>query len=262
MNFSLQTLSIDGFGDSRRLIHAFSPRHFISEEGVREELQLGRKSDPKSSANHQIRFLQSLGIGGREIYFIKQVHGDRVVMLDQPDVTVEAVEREEADALITHLPGRPIAVLSADCVPVILYDPQNHVAAVIHAGRKGTQMGIVSKTIAVLSKVYDSNPGRLLMAMGPAIGGCCYEVDEPCIAPFRKHYEKWKSFITPVAGDRFLLDLFQANEWDARNGGIIPENIYHARECTSCNNSRWFSYRKEGTCGRIVSLAMLLPGSR
>ncbi len=257
MKFSLKTHSIDGFSYFPRLVHAFSPRSFERENGLHEELSLGRKSDSRSSAQHRQWLLENLNIDSKELFFVKQVHGDRVFVLDDPQKSADQVEREEADALITHLTEKPIAVLTADCVPVILYDPEKHVAGAIHAGRKGTQKSIVSKTISMLSKAYGSNPQDVVMALGPAIGGCCYEVDEPCVEPFRQNYRGWEGFVTANSRSRFMLDLLKANAMDAERAGISKENIHRSGECTSCNNDRWFSYRREGTTGRIVSLAML-----
>jgi len=95
------------------------------------------------------------------------------------------------------------------------------------------------------------------MALGPAIGGCCYEVGDPCIAPFRENYREWKGFVTAHSQNKFMLDLLKANTMDGVRAGIAKENIHRSGECTSCNNDRWFSYRREGTIGRTVSLAML-----
>lgn len=257
MKFSLETHAIDSFSYFPRFVHAFSPRNFERENGVREELLLGRKADPKSSRQHRQLLLENLNIDSKELFFVKQVHGDRVFVLDDPQKSVDQVEQVEADALITHLTGKPIAVLTADCVPVILYDPERHVAGMIHAGRKGTQMSIVSKTISMLSSIYGSRPQDVVMALGPAIGGCCYEVEDSCIAPFRENYRKWEDFVTANSQSRFMLDLLKANAMDGMRAGILKENIHRSGECTSCNNDRWFSYRKEGTTGRIVSLAML-----
>jgi YfiH family protein len=257
MRFSLKTHTIDSFSFSPDLVHAFSPRSFERKKGDREELLLGRKSDPRSSSQHRQLLLENLNIDSKELFFVKQVHGDRIFVLDDPKKSADQVEQEEADALVTHLTEKPIAVLTADCVPVILYDPEKHVAGVAHAGRKGTQMGIVSKTISILSKVYGSRPQDVVMALGPAIGGCCYEVEEPCIVPFRENYREWKDFVIAHSQNKFMLDLLKANEADGVRAGILKENIHQAGECTSCNNDRWYSYRKEGTTGRIVSLVML-----
>ena len=257
MKFSLKTHAIDSFSCFPHFVHAFSPRSFEREEGIREELLLGRKTDPRSSSLHRQLLLQNLNIDSKELFLAKQVHGDRVFVLDDPQKSSEQVEQEEADALITHLTEKPVAVLTADCVPVILYDPVKHVAGVIHAGRKGTQMSIVSETISMLLKVYGSRPQDVVMALGPAIGGCCYEVDDPCIAPFREDCPGWEDFVTAKSQSKFMLDLLKANAMDGVRAGILKENIHRSGECTSCNNDRWFSYRREGTTGRIISLAML-----
>ncbi len=261
MKFALKTYSIDSFGDFPEFLHAFSPRSFERAKGIFEELLMGRKADPGSSGQHRKLLLENLNSGAQEIFLVKQVHGDRVWVLDDPEQSPEKVEQEEADALITHLTQKPIAVLTADCVPVILYDPKQHVAGVVHAGRKGTQLSIVSKTISMLSSVYGSRAEDVAMATGPAIGGCCYEVDELCIEPFRNNYQEWESFVTPRSSGRFMLDLLKANEADGLHAGILRENIHRFGDCTSCRNDRWFSYRREGTTGRNVSLAMLLPRS-
>jgi len=257
MEFSLKTHSIDSFSNFPHLVHAFSPRSFEKAGGVCEELLLGRKNDPRSSQQHCQLFLEKLNINSKELFLVKQVHGDRVFVLNDPQKSVDQVEQEEADALVTHLTEKPIGVLTADCVPVILYDPEKHVVGVIHAGRKGTQKRIVSKTISILSNSYGSLPKDVIMALGPAIGDCCYEVDDPCIVPFREHFQGWKEFVTGNSQNRFMLDLLKANEADGMAAGVAKENIHRSGECTSCNNDRWFSYRKEGTTGRIVSLAML-----
>ncbi|NIQ00314.1 MAG: peptidoglycan editing factor PgeF [Nitrospinaceae bacterium] len=252
-------LSIDKLNRFPQLVHAFSPREFVNEAGEREEFLLGRPGDPKTSARHRTVLFQMLSLASNEIYFTRQVHGDRVFVLNNPELLPAQVELEEADALITHLTGKPIAVLTADCVPILLYDPDQHVAGVVHAGRKGTQRAIISKVISMMVKVYGVLPDSLRLAMGPAIGGCCYEVGEDCIEPFRRNFPDWKSWITPHSGDKYRLDLLKANEAESVRAGVLPENIFRSGECTSCNNDRWFSYRREGTTGRMVSLAMLLP---
>ena len=257
MKFSLKIRSIDSFSYFPGLVHAFSPRSFERENGICEELLLGRKADPRSSQRHRQLLLEYLNINSKELFFVKQVHGDRIFVLDDSQKSSDQVEREEADALVTHLVEKPIAVLTADCVPVILYDPEKQVAGVIHAGRKGTQMRVVSKTISMLSKTYGCRPRDVVMALGPAIGGCCYEVEDACVVPFRENYPGWEGFVTANSQNRFMLDLLKANEMDGVQAGISKENIHRSGECTSCNNDRWFSYRKEGTTGRTVSLAML-----
>ena len=93
--------------------------------------------------------------------------------------------------------------------------------------------------------------------MGPGIGGCCYEVDETCIEPFRRAYPEWKSFVKLSPGNKGWIDLFTANELDAKEAGVPLKNIFRLWECTSCSNHRWYSYRSEGETGRLMTIAML-----
>jgi len=258
----MQTHSIDSFEKFPGLLHAFSLRSYESAPGEFSDVLLGRLSDPRSSLQHRKMLLEQLGISSGKLFLVSQVHGDRVFVLNDSGQLPEAVEQEEADALVTHLLDMPVAVLTADCVPVILYDPVARVVGVIHAGRKGTQLRLVSKTLSILSDIYGSKAERVQMGMGPAIGGCCYQVDEPCLAPFRSAYSNWESFVKVSSGGKFLLDLPAANTADACESGVRPENIHLSGECTFCRNDRWYSYRREGTAGRIVSLAMLVPPGR
>ena len=121
------------------LVHGFSQRNFISSEGEKKELLLGKYDDENCSLQHRQWFLQSLCIKNTEqIFLLKQTHSDRVYVLEDADKAEADVAGEEADALITHLTNRPIGVLTADCIPIIIYDPVLHVTGAVHAGRKGT----------------------------------------------------------------------------------------------------------------------------
>ena len=188
---------------------------------------------------------------------MNQVHGNQVYVLKDPALTAAQVAAVEADALITQLVDRPIGVLTADCVPVILYDPNRHVAGVVHAGRKGTQQRILSKTLATLVRVFGSEPADIIVGLGPAIGGCCYEVDAPCLLPFQHQFVDWERFISKSGKGKYLLNLPSANKLDALSAGVKSKNIFDLGECTACHLERWFSYRREGPTGRLVSLVML-----
>ena len=256
----MQPVHIDAIRKFSNFVHGFSPRSFLSDEGIKTELKLGRKG--LKETQHTQLFLKSLDITSGGIFILNQVHGNRVYVLDDPDLSPEQVGNMKADALITHLVDRPIGVLTADCVPVILYDPQAHVTGVVHAGRKGTQQRILSQTVAALSRVFGSQPANVIVGFGPAIGGCCYEVDEPCLPPFRKNFSDWERFTTKSTDGKYRLDLLAANKLDALGAGVELKNIYDLAECTACHQERWFSYRKEGPTGRLVSLSMLRDSER
>ena len=180
-----------------------------------------------------------------------------IYVLKDIGVPVGEVGPCEADAIITHIPDCPIVVLTADCVPIIIYDPIKHVVGVVHAGRLGTQKRILTNTIEALSREYHSNPKDLIVGMGPAIRGCCYELDEPCALPFVKKSLLCSEFINKTGENKFFLDLPKVNRFEGYEAGVLMENIYTDGPCTSCENHRWYSYRREGKTGRLITLAML-----
>jgi YfiH family protein len=239
------------------LVHAFSPRNHERKDGTTGELNFA--SGSRSMRANVQWFLQSIGMNKEEVFLVRQVHGNVVYDLKDASASSSQVADVPADAIITRLAGKPIGVLTADCIPVVVYDSRLQVTGVIHAGRKGTALGIVSKTIQTMQKLYGSNPQDILVEMGPGIGGCCYEVDQDCIEPFKKLYSDWTKIAKPSSSDKFMLDLFSANAEDAKMAEIEPGNISHTGICTSCQVKRFFSYRREGTTGRMLTVAMLNP---
>lgn len=238
-----------------RLVYSFSPRSLELKDGTTSELNFTARN-PSASSNTQW-FLQSIGINKEEVFLVRQVHKDTVYDLKNASVSPTQLAEIPADAIITRQVGLPIGVLTADCIPVVVYDPRLQVAGVIHAGRKGTALKIVSTTIQAMQKIYGCDPKDLLVEMGPGIGVCCYEVDRDCMEPFKKLYPHLTELIKPLPSGKFMLDLFSANREDAHMAGIDPKNISETGFCTSCQVERFFSYRREGTTGRMLTVAML-----
>ena len=111
----------------------------------------------------------------------------------------------------------------------------------------------------MLSREYGSRPEDLIVGMGPAIRGCCYEVGEDCILPFTK-MDSGKSGIVKITNEKKLfLDLPEANRREGCEAGVLNSNIYADGPCTFCENQRWYSYRKEGNTGRLITMTMLRP---
>lgn len=239
------------------LVHGFSPRRILDEKGQCRELDFGRDAGARARKGDTLSYLRALGISGDSVFGVRQVHGDKVHVLKQTGVSIPGEGPVEADAVVTHLPNRPIAVLTADCIPLILYDPRCHVTGVVHAGRLGTSLHILSKSIAALRDNYGSRPADLIVGMGPGICGACYEVDEAAIEPFRAGYARWEQWVEKRPAGKYLLDLFAANRDDAEQAGVPPLQIHQTGLCTSCHNDRFYSYRKEGARGRMMALAML-----
>lgn len=257
MNELFHPVLIEALACEESLVHGFSPRRILHEKGQSRDLDFGghrgeglRRGDTRS-------FLNALGLAGDTVFGVRQVHGDRVHVLKHPECSVPGDGPVEADAIVTHLSNHPIAVLTADCIPVILYDRRRHVSAVVHAGRKGTSLRILSKCIATLRDQYASRPEDLVAGMGPGICGTCYEVDEAALEPFRTGFARWERWAVRRPDGKYLLDLFAANRDDAVEAGIPAAQIHQTEFCTSCHNDLFYSYRREGAKGRMMALAML-----
>ena len=182
-----------------------------------------------------------------------QTHSDHIkVIQKQENKGWESLEDaiEDCDALITDAEGVVLSILTADCVPVLLYDKKKKVVAAIHAGWKGTQAHIVTKTVQKMTDVFGSNPKDIQAGIAPSIGSCCYEVGEDVAGHF---------FETPEAftkqGEKYMLNLPYLNKEQLLSAGVSESNIEMSDICTACEVERFFSYRKEKGCsGRFMSM--------
>ncbi len=239
------------------LVHGISTRYYTSEGELKNELSFTCDAKQKDFVFCMSVFTQSLGLGDAGIFLVRQVHGNHVHVLEDPKANPWKNFAVSADAIITRLQGQAIGVLTADCIPIIIYDPKHHAVAVVHAGRMGTALKIFSHTVNKMQEQFGSVPKELIAGLGPGICGSCYEVGESCLEPFRKQYSEWRQFIRSRGNDKFELDLLEANRQDGIFAGLEPDNIVSSGHCTACEPERFFSYRRDGAKGRIMTLAML-----
>ena len=177
---------------------------------------------------------------------INQVHGTDVLVIDEPNPDLSHFLTVESDAIISNQTGMMIGVLVADCVPVLLYDQQNQVAAAVHAGWRGAAAGIIGKTIGAMAANFGSDPARLLAAVGPCIGAHKYEVDRPVRDAFRRGTGLWDSITREVELGKWQLDLSKSCRLQLEGAGIPSARIEVAQECTCCHRELFFSYRRDG----------------
>ncbi|HHS92747.1 MAG TPA: peptidoglycan editing factor PgeF, partial [Campylobacterales bacterium] len=157
---------------------------------------------------------------------------------------------QNCDALITNRPNIMLTILTADCVPILLFDPVQNVIAAVHAGWKGTKEQILHKTVKSMHENFNSNPKNIISGIGPSIGRCCYEVDWNVA----QHFSKIESSYLQKR-DKYMLDLALINKYQLLKAGLEEKNIELSNICTSCENETYFSYRKEGGCsGRFISM--------
>jgi hypothetical protein len=166
---------------------------------------------------------------------------------------------ENTDALITSLRNYCIAILIADCVPLLLYDRYNHVAGCIHAGWRGTVKNIVQATITKMQKKYNTKPEHLLAAIGPSISPDVYETGEEVADEFRKLFGQETDVIhyNPIT-QKPHLNLWLANKKLLLQAGIPEYNIEMADKCTYIHHTEFYSARKNAVTGRFAAGIMLL----
>jgi hypothetical protein len=155
----------------------------------------------------------------------------------------------EGDALTTDIPGTPIAVRTADCVPVLLVDTRHRAVAAVHAGWRGTVQGIAALAVEAMTSRFGSSPRDLAAAIGPGIDGCCFEVGDEVAVQFRD--------IFPERDDlqgQTRLDLPEANRRQLIAAGLLPENVSIAGLCTCCSGDEFYSWRRELVrSGRMIA---------
>lgn len=175
-----------------------------------------------------------------KLVILKQIHSNIVRRVDRvPE------RRPEGDALITAEPGVLLIIKTADCLPVLIADPERRVVAAAHCGWRGTQKRILDGVIDELRSAYGCEPASLRVAFGPAIGPRCYEVGQEVRTAYAASgfppgvFER-----VPGRADKYLLDLKKANAWLLKRRGVRAKNIFSIDACTHCD-PRFFSYRRD-----------------
>lgn len=191
-----------------------------------------------------------------------QVHGCEIREVTDPLTPREALEG--VDALVTDVPGVAISVRTADCIPVLLYDPVNKAIAAVHDGWRGTVQRLSQKVIAFMHERYCTLATDLKAVIGPGIGPDNFQVGQEVADAFSEAGFPMEQILldcgpkaptddNPMAGG-LHIDLWEANRWLLEEAGVKPCNIQVTGICTYKNNDRFFSARREGTkCGRIIN---------
>ena len=198
----------------------------------------------------------SLKVGLDHLVFPRQVHGQRVVVVNKPILQADI---PETDALMTNQPGLCICVQTADCVPVLLFDPVQRVIAAIHAGWRGTVGKIVAETIHSMQRHFRSSPENILAGIGPSIHLHAYEVGEEVIDAVRGRFANHRALLKPANDPhKAFFDLWEANRTVMTEAGVPGKNIELMGYCSFSHEPLFFSARREGAqTGRMVSGIML-----
>ncbi|MHC4442281.1 MAG: peptidoglycan editing factor PgeF [Planctomycetota bacterium] len=178
----------------------------------------------------------------------QQVHGGDIIRIVDQDVGRGKDGRNSAvrfvDGLITDRPNVPIIMLSADCPLICAYDPDAPAIGVAHASWRGTVGRIAKNLIRQMVTEFDSDPSRIIAAISPSAGPCCYEVDSQVYRMARTRLDRADACFTGK-GDKYMFDLWQANQQQLIGRGVMPENIEIAQLCSICDKRFW-SHRRDG----------------
>lgn len=232
------------------LSHAFSMRYGGISPSPYNSLNLSYNTDDDlHHVNHNIKvFMSELSIKN-SFLFLNQIHSDNVFLLEN----IENIHRTlYYDSVITNLPEVPLIILTADCLSVLLYDPVMRVIGAAHAGWRGTALGIIEKTVTMMVGHFFSKPEDIIAALGPAIGICCYEVDDAVLGKFMARgasKEEWNVATGGVERKKdgnWMFDLTSANSFQLLKAGLKRTNISSSHLCTFCKKDRYFSYRRDG----------------
>jgi len=272
------------------LVHAFCTRRGGVSEGAFASLNMSLKegdNDANIGKNWDI-VAAAFGIPRRNFFQVHQVHGDRILTIDDAESQTFDPQSLDYDAVITNRPGLALCVKTADCVPVLMADTEKRIVAAVHAGWRGSALNISGKVLRSLSERYGTRPQDVQAAIGPAIGACCYEVDATVYEAMESQPERDKIFASRSesgsgsgAGSRsksgmgtktgmktetgreagmgkWKLNLALANRHQLQELGVPGENIHNADLCTSCASEWFYSHRKEGgITGRLLNFIMI-----
>lgn len=222
-------------------------------------------TDAEHITANRAGFLDSVGIESASLTLGRQVHGATVSRISDVDRGRGQPPEFDAipatDGLITNSSNIAPAIIVADCVPVLLYDPVRHALGVVHAGWRGTVAGITERAIEAMATEFGTDPGDLHAGIGPSIGVCCYEVGMEVVDAWRCARVEEGNTAWEDRNPRPHFDLWQANRLMLERAGIQPRRIEIAGVCTRCCGNHYFSHRAamagERPRGRMIMVAQL-----
>ena len=259
------SISIQKFGSLELLTaenipaaHGFTTRLGGVSKDYLESLNLGahRGDDPQNVAKNYEILGNALGFSVKNLVLTNQVHGNLVRVVSRSDGKNSLSNRDypECDGLVTNDPGTALMVFSADCTPILFYDPVTGAVGAAHAGWRGTAAKIAATVVETMETAFGCDPKNICAAIGPNIGSCCFETDadvkDAMLAAFG---DDAKPFITPKNG-KFFVDLKSINALCLRKAGV--ENIEISTHCTACRPDLFWSHRvtrgHRGSQGAII----------
>jgi len=195
------------------------------------------------------RLAEALHIDPQNLFLPSQIHGTSILRVDS---STAKEDLRDVDALITNVPGACVAVMSADCVPILVYDMRNKAVAAIHSGWRGTVARILEKTLLRMKMEFGTAGADIVAGIGPSVSQESYEVGEEVISEVNKSFGPGSELLLSQQFNKAKLDLWKANRIQLLEFGVLPANIEISDLCTVKHNNHFFSARK-GDSGRFAA---------
>ena len=207
------------------------------------------KSTPKLTSKQKKFFIQHKIKGVDNFYNIQQIHGKRVILANKKNFDNQK-RIPKADALVTNDKGVVLAVRTADCIPLFLYDPKNKAIGLVHGGWRSIKKEIIVATIKTMCRRYKTKTKDLKVVFGPSIRACCFEVEKSFLPHFQSQALE--------ENGKYYIDLVSVAKNQLKSLGVDEKNIFDSKICTCCDQ-RFFSYRRgDVSSGRMASVMMLV----
>ena len=232
--------------------HCFSTRKGGVSEGCFSSLNLSFREDkPENVIENYRRICTAIGTNEKNTVWTRQIHTDNIIEVgcdDRGKGLFAERQTDGYDGVYTKEKDVVLTGFSADCVLLFFYAPDVKAIAMTHSGWRGTVMEIGGKTADILAQKYGADKSKILAGISPAIGKCCFQVDEPVAAEFKDKLKWSEQFIAVDESEegKFFIDLHSINQKILEKHGLRPENIENSRICTKCHPDLFYSHRIMG----------------
>lgn len=215
--------------------HFFTTRNFVLTQGALTELE-------QEANQNRAELCKFFNIERNKLLIPQQTHSANIKTNPSYENSLT-----QTDGLISNRPDDVLLLNFADCVPIIIYDKENNVGSIVHAGWRGTAQKIAINAVDIMQKNFNSIPQKLVCAIGPAIGKCCFCVDEDVFEQIQKSINSEKLPMNLIKNTqeykKIYVDLKHINQLQLKQAGVSQIDV--CQICTSCENDKFFSYRKE-----------------
>ncbi len=257
--YNIEFLTITEFEESKLVRHGFSTRKGGVSTGEAGNMNFGfnRKDAYGNIVKNFELFCGVLGVDYKKLVFTNQTHEDCVYAVTEKDIGkgfMKVSDIKGVDSFVTNIPNIPLCTFHADCMPLFFLDKDKKAIGLTHSGWKSTLLNIAQKTVQKMQGEYGCNPADIMVAIGPSIGPCHFEVGQDVADKFKEKFGDKHI----IKGEKPHIDLWQLCKSQLLNAGISEENITVTDICTFCNNDLFYSYRGDNhKTGSMVSIMEL-----